>query len=273
MAPRKTRVEKKSDPLKALKNRVFVSSLEVQNPLGKRKGKFNVKLIGLGRHGTGWIPLGLRTRRIVKGELAGENGLILAEQKSRNFVPGKFRKKATGLEKEFNPVISFLYGQIPIHRLMALVAKERAGASLNYLKELAVKVQKVEGLAPKIPGKSEMLRDKDMQKIARILKVSPEQLYNGFRLLSTGRSLLLASQTLKELGYSKKGTETASVVVGAGHMEEMQKFLSNPRRALRTTRTIISVLGEINGTGEIRWALHNAEWAFGEQLKAQEKSG
>jgi len=127
-------------------------------------------------------------------------------------------------------------------------------------------------LAPNISNKTEMLDNKEAQRFAKRMKLKPEQVYKGFRLLTTGRSLLMASQVLIELKNSKKDVESASVVVGAGHMTEMKKFLSNPRLALRTTRRIIRALQEVDGTGEIVWALRRAEWAFGEQLKAQAKS-
>jgi len=141
MNSRRRKAKKKPD---GTKDRVFVSSLAVQNPLGQGKGKFNVKLVGLGTHGQGLIPLGIRTGRIVRSELGREKGLILAEQKSRTFVPKRFLGRAKELEKSSNPVSKFLFGQIPMKTLIKEISKENARNGISYLRELFVKVQRVD---------------------------------------------------------------------------------------------------------------------------------
>jgi hypothetical protein len=80
----------------------------------------------------------------------------------------------------------------------------------------------------------------------RFLKVTNKEFRNWFELLVSGRSLLMAANALYEIGRKKK-IKSAGIVVGTYHLEEMYRFLANPRLGVRYATRCINSLERFRG--------------------------
>jgi len=247
-----------------MKNKVFVSESNLDL---RKRNPIRIKLIGIAHGQTPVAPMGVRTEKIVKQQLAEEKGLILAEGTNRSFIPMKFKNRAIDLEKD-SSILTFILLQIPrsLRRIKFLeIQKESV---LNYLGEFFVKIEKVDGVAPReIVDKLTLDSVEKRGRLARWLrvnKISKEQFYNGMRLLTTGRSLLLSASVLNEAMNvnARKEANSVSVVIGASHMPEMKKFIENPNLALRYLKKVEKALRKVPDSEKIVQDLNRAKQIF-----------
>ena len=240
----------------SLDNKVFVSTLRFRRAQAGRN-PVQIKLIGID-HGD-VVPLGIRTARILKRELSKEKGKILAEGSGRSMLPKEFTKRAIDIER-IDPVSDFfLFKILPWHALPTPALGALSGVTSKYLKEFFVKVKRVDGLAPRLVWDELPASLERWRKLHRIPK---EKLVFGLKLFVTTRSLLLASNIVKEAMEDKGKSDSLSVVKGSFHMGEIGTFLEKPDTAIRYLKKIEAALRPVSGTERIRNALNSAQHPF-----------
>jgi len=222
------------------REQVFVSDLEIPSL------KTKVKLIGIS-HGPFMTPRGFKRASIVKGELSKEPEVILAEGRGREFVSGKFRKRRIAL-RDLDTIRSLET------RILVAKAKTRSFKALlaEYFNEIIPMVKKVEGIAPRISLQLKSLKNIPKGEFIKRYGITPKEFEKAFGLITSVRSLLIASEVIKYATIEGKKPKSITVVAGSGHMAEIESLLKNPNLALRYIQKVRAKIKykEIDQEGE-----------------------
>jgi len=261
VVPKRVKLHEK-DRIKTTFFRVFVSGLTLPGNFRKTKGEFKINLVGIS-HGEGWFaPTGRKTMKIVKQELSKEKGLIFAEQKDKCFIPKKYLRRTHAFESTNNAVSNYVVDKISFRGHFSVVAGAIKATWSHYLKELFYNPEKHQGLAPRLVLDKTTLKDPEIKKFIKSLGVTPLEFYKGVKLSINVRSVFFASQIIRDIQLSHKTVNSATVVVGAGHTQEMYKFLSNPKLAIRYIDKAIKELEQLPFAREIIHELYYARRIF-----------
>lgn len=209
--------------------KVFVSA-PVPFKLKNQSLQTEIKIIGILHGHPPLTPVGIKTGRILKKELKKEKGLVLVEGK-RGVLPRNFLESAKELEPIRDTVSKVIFARIGTKGVLSLLHLGMTNAIETYAGELFHKVERIEGTAARLVLPSKIEQDPGTIKFARKLGVTPKELVSGMRLLLTVESLFMAAEAIKQI--EKAQASSAKIVVGRDHMQEIQKFLQNPRLATR----------------------------------------
>jgi len=201
---------------KAFRNKVYVHPFEM--------ARARTRLVGIS-HGFGKIPMGPKTQRLLVAELGKEREVVLTEHLS--WIPKGQKANVAQLEARregrFDSVTNLILSRTTESQALRFLPIFEKQAAENLEREKLHPVKLKEGLPPRAK-----VTEADIRRLIRF-GVDRKRAKETMHLLVTVRSVLMAANILQQI--RARQIQTATVVVGKGHMWEIHRFLTHPRIA------------------------------------------
>ena len=190
------------------------------------------------RHGDMGFPLGKRVQRVLGQPLGAEKGLILSEGVSNKMLPREIVGRPNVRNIESNAPIKHTLG----NRILDM-SQPRGLLLFGTILGIAIppNIKRLIGSAlfePEIvhtlPQRLSVENDVAGRRVSFFCKqlgVSRKEFIAGFNIVKTVGSLFMAANAISEIRLSR--AKSASIVTGFGHTNEIHKFMSRPKIAIR----------------------------------------